>query len=1093
MPEQALLRLQELSFEGAGSYREVVDPLPLAGQGAVLLCGAEGCLAASTHIPYDVQNERGERRNSKGGTIERLYHRFHGIDPPSGKGQYLRGLDNAQFFVSSVNDEGRILKNRIVDVVKTGTRPCFRVETALGFVVVATADHKFWIGSRYVPTSALRVGSHVYVHNNTRYTKQDKTRQARPAVCVKHHPHGSVKDVFDKKTGNTYSYKRLPRSHLAVEAHMNGLSYKEYRKRLNDGDLDGLQFLGHDVHVHHVDENFRNDDPANLMVLDPKDHNRQHAIEQHNNLRFVAVRDTIVSITPVGERETYDIKVQGPFNNYVANGFVVHNSGKSMVPEVMTLVLYGKGSPRVRKTGLVESSIVNEAVGYCGTLGFISGHGAAEREVIITQAFKHKRLKSRYIIEIDGMREEPDTKPEQKKLVKRLAPLSYDEWLGVVYLHQGGIHDLLAGTPTEKRQYLTSVFGLDFYDDLLTEAKEEAKRLTKLTVGAEVLQQKLVDLEDEIREQESILDKVPGGLDAINERIEKLTRRMRSQAKKIGKLDAAITAVDKLKSLTVEGEALADYLKVSGKDETEDALNLADTQRQTLVQSVAEDEATLKSMEGKASAYKKAKRENEDTKLKLDSAKEAFADLEALTLHHPPLDLVDVALGIAAEAVTLLGDDMTIDIPEGVDEADRDWQLLAKEAHSREVTADKLEKLAKRGTHTCPTCNADLDRKTVEHTVETLRHLAGDERLSAADAMLADVAEHLGDWQPEVEELDIGCLKEALEDATQMIKDRDAADANVERLAKEHTRARENFEALPRPKNPKKLADELVVKRDELAALDEWIADLRRAMTIHEQFAALEETLDGVDIDRVEGEWQELTRQSEDTHARYKKTMAIKSRHDQATATLRSLRKQIDEVHEKLDEHADNALKIKHYDLTLVPYFETLRAAKVRSSVSVLEGVLPVYVNAMADSQYAGAEVKLSITEDLKKVDLMLRTGKHTPWISALQASGGQRRRFTLAIIAALREVSPRRANLMFFDEPFADLESEGKLLFINKLVPLLMDRCDDLDSLFVIAHDREILEASNDAFDSVWQAERHPGRGSVITTDHRLARVAGR
>ena len=164
----------------------------------------------------------------------------------------------------------------------------------------------------------------------------------------------------------------------------------------------------------------------------------------------------------------------------------------------------------------------------------------------------------------------------------------------------------------------------------------------------------------------------------------------------------------------------------------------------------------------------------------------------------------------------------------------------------------------------------------------------------------------------------------------------------------------------------------------------------------------------------------------------------------------------------------------------------------MRASVSVLEGVLPIYVNAMSASQYMGAEVKLSITDDLKRVDLMLRAGRHAPWISALQASGGQRRRFTLAIIAALREVSPRRANLMFFDEPFADLESEGKLLFINKLVPTLLDRCDDLDSLFVIAHDSEILEAGNDAFDTVWEARRELTT-SRITTGHKLALVEGR
>lgn len=39
--------------------------------------------------------------------------------------------------------------------------------------------------------------------------------------------------------------------------------------------------------------------------------------------------DEIISIVSVGERETYDIKCFTPFNNYIANDIVVHNSGKT--------------------------------------------------------------------------------------------------------------------------------------------------------------------------------------------------------------------------------------------------------------------------------------------------------------------------------------------------------------------------------------------------------------------------------------------------------------------------------------------------------------------------------------------------------------------------------------------------------------------------------------------------------------------------------------------------------------------------------------------------------------------------------------------
>jgi recombination protein RecA len=83
------------------------------------------------------------------------------------------------------------------------------------------------------------------------------------------------------------------------------------------------------MHVHHRDEDVANDSPDNLVVLNGIEHNRQHAILDHNNLRFEVVEDEIVSIRSVGDRETYDIKMAAPFHNFVAGGFVVHNCGKT--------------------------------------------------------------------------------------------------------------------------------------------------------------------------------------------------------------------------------------------------------------------------------------------------------------------------------------------------------------------------------------------------------------------------------------------------------------------------------------------------------------------------------------------------------------------------------------------------------------------------------------------------------------------------------------------------------------------------------------------------------------------------------------------
>jgi recombination protein RecA len=288
--------------------------------------GPEGCLDSNTRIRYEIRSHDGRRQNGKGGTIERLWQRFNNIST-SGRGLYPRPqTQNAEFFVPSVNAEGRIFANRVVGVFETGTRPCYEITTRDGAVIIATEEHKFCTESGFVSLGELGTGSTIFIHNNTPYTVESCSRPYRPELCVKHHPVAGRKTIADR-----YRYHRLSRSRAAVEAHLNGLRLEEYISLLNKGELEGLQFLPTSVHVHHKDENVLNDALDNLAVLPAAEHDRLHATRCHNNLRFMVIPDQIASIRYVGTRRMYDLHVESPFNNYVANQFVVHNSGKTTV------------------------------------------------------------------------------------------------------------------------------------------------------------------------------------------------------------------------------------------------------------------------------------------------------------------------------------------------------------------------------------------------------------------------------------------------------------------------------------------------------------------------------------------------------------------------------------------------------------------------------------------------------------------------------------------------------------------------------------------------------------------------------------------
>ncbi len=294
--------------------------------------GPESCLAGDTFVQYQVRTRTGRRQNNKGGTIKRLYERFNGLQV-AGRGVYQREKSvNSVFYVPSMNEHGRVFQNPVHDVVICGVKECFKVTTGGGCSIVTTPDHRFCtVGGDFVQLYELDVGDVVFVHNGTPYRESGKSkRQHRSEVVVKHHRHWREKVVDGK-----YVYRRGWKSHAVLEAHMNGMEYEQYIGVLNTGgaQLDELWTVPAGYEVHHVDGDTENDVVENLLLMDVVKHHRMHAQLNHNKLRFMVVPDDIVRIEPVGEIETYDIKCIGPHNNYVANKFVVHNSGKTTLAQ----------------------------------------------------------------------------------------------------------------------------------------------------------------------------------------------------------------------------------------------------------------------------------------------------------------------------------------------------------------------------------------------------------------------------------------------------------------------------------------------------------------------------------------------------------------------------------------------------------------------------------------------------------------------------------------------------------------------------------------------------------------------------------------
>lgn len=310
--------------------------------------GPESCIDQDSFVQFSARDADGRKQNSKGGSIKSLWHKFHRVKE-QGQGKWTRPQTvNSTYTAPCVNEDGRVFHGLVKDVIDCGVKECLKLTTVGGEVIIATSEHKFLSGGKFVELGQLRKGDTVEIHNNTPFSKEHKPVKWRPDIYLPPiHPKAMTKDVHDDTVGKTYTYSRIALSRAIFEAvHLNKMSLEEYKGRFKSGNLEGMVFLNRLDHVHHVDEDYSNNDPSNLVLLSASDHGKLHSMERHLNLRFTVQVDEVLSVEMAGPRQTYDIRMEVPFNNYVANRFVTHNSGKSAlglsaIAQFQKLGLYG--------------------------------------------------------------------------------------------------------------------------------------------------------------------------------------------------------------------------------------------------------------------------------------------------------------------------------------------------------------------------------------------------------------------------------------------------------------------------------------------------------------------------------------------------------------------------------------------------------------------------------------------------------------------------------------------------------------------------------------------------------------------------------
>ena len=232
-------------------------------------------------------------------TLRELYEKWSSRKDYQGKlGQ--KGWDSSvPTLVRSLKD-GVLGLHRLVNVLDKGIKPVVKVTLASGKTLVCTPDHEIYTGhNTCVPASILKTGDIVLTNG----TFTDKDGYIRVSGLKNCHPSWT--------TGGIYEHR------LVMEREIG-------------------RYLRADEIVHHINGKRHDNRIENLEIVSDVSHKSRHGKSggftnlDNPTVCFVPKNDTVVSVDPAGEEQVFDLVMDDPHRNFVADGFIVHNCGKTL-------------------------------------------------------------------------------------------------------------------------------------------------------------------------------------------------------------------------------------------------------------------------------------------------------------------------------------------------------------------------------------------------------------------------------------------------------------------------------------------------------------------------------------------------------------------------------------------------------------------------------------------------------------------------------------------------------------------------------------------------------------------------------------------
>ena len=276
----------------------------------IIVDGREGCLTGDTLIKVS------RMKASRTYTIKQIFERFN-------KTWDKKINANVRSY-----DGKEIRLHKMIGATYSGKKEVYELILENGKKIKATADHRFMTRNGWKRLDLL--GGEEVMCDQLNALKSGRIRIKLYDVQLKvpKHPYASASG-------------RVEIHRLIYEAVINNLPFLEYLDVLLNDSVKDLKFVDTNLDViHHKDGNHYNNDIKNLEKISKDNHLKLHGDNNYKNFgQMFPVFSKVKQVKYSGVEDTYDLQCEEPYHNFVANGMVVHNSGKSALAQQLAIHL----------------------------------------------------------------------------------------------------------------------------------------------------------------------------------------------------------------------------------------------------------------------------------------------------------------------------------------------------------------------------------------------------------------------------------------------------------------------------------------------------------------------------------------------------------------------------------------------------------------------------------------------------------------------------------------------------------------------------------------------------------------------------------